>query len=582
MNLQEAEHPYLEFDLEFWQGRSYVVVAAQRSPDDRLVPLEVLDVEEVGLREWTHVTVPLHDYVGSTPRVVVFVHNSTAFDVLLKGVPGTEDGDPLPGDFLGSGDLERDGWEVGYFETFDDLVGRYSSWEISPLITGSGDVDIRDSRVLSSPGLSRDWREYRPQGGDKEGMGPFATVWTTPKNGGINMTGDLRIERSVVSYVPIAVSWGEVELLDTSFVGDCEVLTIAGTTGRIEGCDLSFKEGDGHWDYRGNLDDTWLLALERIGTTFVINDCTFSGEGIGVGLHLNRAAFGLSGCTFSDLGVGLWVHEAKAGTGWGTIDTEAFEDSCDLYYLETQECTAEYDGPEEPPDYETYAAWLSDKSIYTVPDVEGLHTTEYMTAHFSEFSLPLLVVGPDIGEVEVEEVRVRIYLGWVQARYLTLDPRVRWVPIWLEDEDVPVPSSMFDYFYSIDHDVGAEAGVMEQILSFGYDPSIFVRPYLNISMDGEQVDRLYLEDLGVNVSQSHVNVSLTHNIPPGPHNLTVSLAVAWYELEEYILELDNVTVFVYRVTGNESWEEVVDWLEHRAPEIADSQPWWTPTSLSGR
>jgi hypothetical protein len=559
LNLKDATDPVLEFDLEFMRGESYVVVAVQRTPSSELRPIEVLDAEEVGLGYWSNVRVPLVDYIGSTPRVSIFVHNSTAYDVLLTNIEVTDAGGPLEGDILGRGDLWDDGWAVNEFDRFVDVVERYwSPYEprIQPLITSMGKTTITDSQVLSQPGLRRDWRGYRPQGLGKPGIDLGTTVWTSPRDGGMNVTGELKVEGSRIEYVPITVTYGSLDLLDSTLIGDCEVVTQVGGRANIEGCDLAYVYGEGIWNDGLDLRRTWLLALER-DIDFTVKDCNFSGEGTFVGIHINRAAATLEGNRFFNLSLGMWVHEVNEEMRWASVDpVSTFEDSCGLYFLETHECTVVFEGPDEPSMGVTKPVRWRGQYLKEVPGLESFSMTKYVTPHYAELCVPVIVVGKDIGQHQVDLVSYTVHPDWSDSHHFSLYPEERSITVWLEDEDDDIPGT----YLSSTFDAGPTSGVLAHRMATYMDLTYLVKPYLNVTMDGRLVERVYLNESEYNWSDGMEYILHDIEIPPGPHSVNVSLAASWYDFQEYIIELDSTSFGVYRITGNETWEEAHEFL----------------------
>jgi hypothetical protein len=569
VNLLDAVDPVLEFDVEFLRGYSNVVVAVQRTPDDRLEPLEVLNAEEVGLREWADVRVSLHEYVGSAPRVALFVHNSTAYDAILTNVRVTDGGEPLKGDILGKGNLYDDGWAEEHFGTFLSVIDRYSyddyELHIQPLVSGRGDVSIVDSNVLSSPGLRRDWRGYYPMAAGKPNKGLGAIEWTSPKRGGIDIMGDLEVLRSQVTYVPITVAYGSTHLTDSSFIGDCEVVTLLGGDATVEGCDLAFVSGDGIWNDNLNLGNTWLLAIESPDDLSTVEGCSFSGEGIGIGLHLNRATVDIDNNAFTGLGAGLWVHEVEEDMKWSSVGPAMdFDPSCDLYYLETHECTVDFEGTNEPWVGTNEPVQWGRERLEELPALGEIFMAEYETPHYSVFSVPVLLVGPDIGVHLVEEVSVHVSPHWHEGKTVFFSPQERTVVVYLEENEV---QPGYTYFYSPIFDVGNVSGALFHRMRAYADMTWLEDPYVNVTMDGRFLERIDINESDYNWSDGSANIDLVHSIPPGPHEMNVSMAASWYEFHEYIIELDYVKFWVYRMTGNETWEDVADWLAGRSHGI---------------
>ncbi|UCC92750.1 MAG: hypothetical protein JSW25_08815 [Thermoplasmata archaeon] len=565
VNLKEAVDPVLEFDVKFLRGYSYVVVAVQQDPQSQLRPIEVLDADEVGLDEWADIRVSLVDYIGSTPRVAIFMHNSTAYDVMLTNIDVMDRDGLLPGDVLGKGTLREDGWEQEHMDRFTSIVDyyyspRYDEWIVNPIITGRGDVSIVDSHLQSSPGIRRDWKGYHPMSVGKEDRPDGAILYTSPERGGINLSGNLDIVDSAVSYAPITVTKGDVQLVDSSFIGDCEVVTLMACQGLVEGCDFSFVSGDGVWDDNLNYGNTWLLAMERNLSGSTIANSTFTGEGEGVGIHLNRATPGLRSNEFTDLGIGLWVHETLNDVAWDTVgSTMSYDPSCTLYYLKTTECQVLFQGPNEPWVGTTRPIWWDTSYIDGVPGLRNVPMAEYMSPHYAEYTVPVMVVGPEMGEYVVSNVTVRIRPHWVDdSQYVTLDPLVKVVTVWFEDKPRPTD---FPWYLSSTFDVGNSTGELAHWFRIYGDATWFVDPYINVTMDGVLTERLDLNVSTFDLHEGWHKFNMTLDIPPGPHNVTLTFAASWHEFQEYVIVLEELSYSVYRMTGNESWSDVAAFLD---------------------
>ncbi|MCK4970031.1 MAG: hypothetical protein KAS77_05870, partial [Thermoplasmata archaeon] len=104
VNLVGTTAPVLEFDIELWSEGCRVAVAVQVAPDTDMELLGVFGADEVGWRKWSHVEVQLDDYIGTTPRVVVFVNGPSGKTLLLSDLRVNDGNGPLPGDLFMTGD----------------------------------------------------------------------------------------------------------------------------------------------------------------------------------------------------------------------------------------------------------------------------------------------------------------------------------------------------------------------------------------------------------------------------------------------------------------------------------------------
>lgn len=559
VNLREAVEPSMEVDVTFMRGRSYLVVAAQSTPDEPLRPLEVLEPDEVELFEWMTLNVSLSDYVGGTPRVAIFGHNSYSRDVMVSDIRVTDRGSSLAGDIEPTGDLRSDGWTVEHFSGFLSSVP-YGEFSIQPLVSCYGDLRVEDSRVLSLPGLERQVRRYRPQMPGVEG-----TTWKAPEDGCINVTGDVTFLSSEVAFAPIKWTGGSARFEGCSFSGDCDLVTLAGWNASVRSCSFDFDTPEGLWGSGLQDAETWLLALENTGDQAPVEDCTFTGEGEGIGLVVNEASVLIERCSFSDLALGVWDHRAMIPMSWGGIDpTVTFSPSCGLYYMETWEVQVELNGPDEPQPWDPgYTRW-SIEWVEEVPGLEDLYMMEDMNDHYSRFTLPVMVVGPEVGEVVLRELEVIIRPDWADHNVnLTLDPHERHHTLWIYPEDGTPGREEHYVFWDWSLDVGEDVGMLMVRLGVSIELSYFSEPYLNISIDGELVDRLDLDDTTWNWPDSPEYMVVEQAMPPGAHNLTITAGATYTELD-LVLEMDRLTAWVYRASEGDVAEEARQWLNNRS------------------
>ncbi len=558
VNLREAFEPVLEVDVEFMMGRSYLVVAAQMTPEEPLEPLEVLEPDEVELFEWTTLQVPLDDYTGGTPRVAVFVHNSSSRDVLISGLRITDRGSPVSGDVPPAGDLRTGGWTEQHLSGFLNTVP-YGEFDLEDLIFCLGDLRVEDSRLLSLPGLEREVRQYRPNG-----RGTEVTAWKVPEQGCVNVTGDLTMLSSEVAYAPIKWTGDAARLEGCSFYGDCDLVTLAGWDAEVRDCAFSFETPEGLW--RSGLRDTetWMLALEHLANQAPVEGCTFSGEGEGIGLVVNGASVVVDDCSFSDLALGVWDHQSMVPLRWDGGDaTVTFDPSCDLYYIETREVHVELNGPGEPDPWDTSYSHWSPEYIEEVPGLEGLYMMEEVNDHYSIFTLPATVVRPHTGREDLHGVRVNIRPSWMdQVEEHMLDPYEDGYTIWLKEPEDPPDHEEHYLFWDWSLDVGDEDGTLRIRLGLSVEMEYFSEPYLNISVDGELVDRVDVEDAQVNMTDSMGYLVIDQTIPPGAHNITVTAGATYTELD-WIIEMDQLTAWVYRTSEGGMADEAMEWLENR-------------------
>lgn len=568
VNLMEASRPVLEVELELVRGEPYVVVAAQRPGENRLEALAVVEPEELEAYEWVPVRVSLDEYAGGTPRLVVFVHNSTAAEVMISNITVRDGDDPLPGDAFGLGGLEDDGWDTQHLVGLVDAVGE-GNWRINPLIEGwDGDLRVLHSRILSLPGLQHSWRPYRPQMGSLQG-GVHSNMWKAPDEGAINVSGDVRFLSSEVAFVPIKVDGALASFQDCSFVGDCDMLTIGQSKATVSGCDFGFRALPGLWGRRSIDEGTLMLSMERTYGDTIVEDCTFTGEGNGTGLAVNNQVADLRSCSFSGLDVGVWVHEGGPSMEWEDLRGElSFDGSCPLEYLETQEVRVDFAGDEMPSSGFQYRQWTSNR-FDELPGLADIQFPELETAYESTLCVPLTAVTPEGGVHRSSELEVWISPHWAYNKLVTIDPRLSFHLVIFEQEDGGSGVGWF-VLRDIKYGVGNSTGAVVISLALSVVELVELGDvYLNLSVDGAMEDHRVLNTTAHERGYFWVNLETV--LSPGPHvmNYTVGLdSEAW----NLTLEVDRLDIEAYRVSDGSMAEELNRWLPGRRLSVTLIDP----------
>jgi hypothetical protein len=554
--------PFLEFSVLMTEGEGTVVAAVQRMPDEIMKPLFVVGSNDVEPMKWKDVRISLASFIGTTPRITVFIHESTARDVLISDLRISNDGDPLPGDIAMMGRPDKEGWSTGHLYKFMEHF-RDWDWWINPLIEGSGNMTIIDSIIEASPNLDRKWQRYRPQSVGLEGQGPYATLQSAPFTGALNMTGDLTLERSTFSYVPISAWGGEISIIGSRFLGDCELVTI-GCNPEIE---VTVKDSDfilhipKENQERYSIDEiTWLLAIERGRWLTTVKGCTFTGQGTGIGIHINRGAIVLEDCTFSDLLVSLWVHDVVPSEEWIGFDpTMDFQDSSGVHYLETKEVIVYFEGegipaPSANESGEWNGHWPSD-----VIGIPTIYMMKYETPHYQIITLPSIIVGPHLRENVVKSTKVYCRPDWVEisnGRTVTIDHSITEMRVAFNDS-VPVSSTFWGRVSSFS-DVGNANGILQQEVSIRIDHENLLSSYLNVTLDGEVIEAVDLVEINNNITDYEEELYFNHSIPTGPHNLTYHLIGTKYN-DTGRIDIRIESTMIYRI-DRQPEDDVFAWV----------------------
>jgi hypothetical protein len=560
VHLVGAEEPVLEFDVEYIRGAPYIVAAAQRTPRDPLEPLAIIEPIEMTPLEWSKVRVSLEEFIGSMPRLVIFIHNSDVGEALVSNVTVTDDGGPLRLDEYAMGDQDDDGWFMGHLYDFIDMVDR-GSWRINRLIDGHGDLTVRDSRILSLPGLERDHANYYPQRAAVGGGGLHVTLQKAPDEGGINVTGDVTFVSSEVAYAPIELGGLYASFEDCDFVGDCEMLTISKPEAIVRDCTFEFRQEEGPWGVRPVEKDTWMLALERTVKDPLVAGCTFKGQGRGAGLVVNHQRADLFDLSFSGLGTGIWVHGADPSMRYDALSSQlSYDGSCRVEYLETAEVRVRVDGDDAPRAGYAHSYWTR-RSVPDVPGLERFYFPIHETNFAFLFCLPLTVVTPGGGVNELEELTTYISPNWEEGKYVTLDPRESSHYVWFEGDS---GSQENGWNNIVDYAIhpGVEPGSLTIGFRLLHEYHHMADMYLNISFDGDVTDRIWLNSPEYDWSESPVQwVNLTLDVPVGPHELNITSGAVFEEYSQLVVEMESLESSIFRVGEGSTADDLEDWLQ---------------------
>lgn len=532
VNLQGARAPVLEFDVELWSEDCRIAVAVQVAPEAELELLGVFGTGKVGWREWSHVEVQLDDYIGATPRVVVFVDSfgkNYIGEVLLLSQPMIKDDDgPLPGDSFMTGDLQEDGWSMGYFEPFADYVrGNYDEY-ITSLITSKGEVRLIDSRISSPTGIGWINGDYKPHLSTSVEANRTSMEIAASMGDILMWSGSLTILDSEISFVPVRGTECTVEIDGTTFVGNNAMVTLSGCEGSITRSSFTSERGLELKTLRFSDEITWQVAIEGVQSPedFVIEDCTFSGygmeEGDGYGLHLTDANIRPLGCAFDDLELAFWYHEGDPGLDWDAVaGSNSFGDNCAYWYIDTRVTRLEFEWRDMPSRTHRDGYW----ELITYKDGPQVPFDVYIY-RFTTFAFifaPVLLTGPDLGVVQVDNVTFWMDPYRANGRYVSFDPHEEVDTFWFEKDEDPYIETYA--FYGLDHDRGYGVGRVHQEASILILNTTFRDPMVDLYRDGEFMGRLDVKVSEPIYGGLYVFVNISHDmaIPPGLHQITLSL-----------------------------------------------------------
>ncbi|MCK5253563.1 MAG: hypothetical protein KAQ96_11450, partial [Thermoplasmata archaeon] len=497
--------------------------------------------------------------MGGTPRILVFVHNQTVAELMVADVTVTDGNGDLPGDAFALGGLYDDGWGNEELYSFTQML-QNRNWYINPLIGGYGDLHVLDSRIHSVPGLQRSEKNYRPQARSWNGSGSPVTIWTAPNEGGINVSGNLEFISSEVAYVPIETQGITATFEDCSFVGDCQMLSISKAEATVQDCDFQYRTEEGSLGTNWVDENTWMLSLDRSMRDPLVKGCTFTGEGRGVGLVVLHQTVDMIDVTFSGLQIGVWVHGADLSNQWESIGSSiSYDETCTVGYLETSELRVEFQGENMPTNYrDDYDYWTS-QELEEVPGLDEISFAERATGLYSLFCLPVMVVGPTMGVYPVETVDVWVNPQWTNGKMVTVDPSQAFHHVLFERRGGE-PSNSWQMVFDHQLAPGGSPGVLVTRLWTYFEMFEGSEPYINISIDDEQIDHVALNTTEYNWSDYSVQwVTLPTLVPPGPHviNYTCGISAPLWNITFESLPL---SLPVYRATSDDDDDDLERWL----------------------
>ncbi|NIP33492.1 MAG: hypothetical protein GWN18_01025, partial [Thermoplasmata archaeon] len=185
-------------------------------------------------------------------------------------------------------------------------------------------------------------------------------------------------------------------------------------------------------------------------------------------------------------------------------------------------------------------------------DIRIMHTRQLLC-------MPVLLVGPNMGEHRVGNLSVWVNPNWAPGRTMSIDPNEGYHYVWLDERDGD-PGRQWQMFHDERTEMGERAGELETGLYVYSEYASVGDLYINVSVDGEQIDHFKLNETGRNWTADTIDwVTVDTIVPPGPHNLTFTGGInasAW----NITWELDERTLQVYRYTGSEDAEELAAWL----------------------
>jgi hypothetical protein len=487
--------------------------------------------------------VPVSLYRDLT-RVVVFLDNATGPAVLLDKLRVTDGDGPPPGDWFPDDGSFLQGWAMDGFRYFWDFICEESVW-LNSLISGYGDIEIVNSKLVGVPGLRRAHSDYRAQAITVDSNYDPPTLAGATKGGGILVWGgSLTVRDSEIRWLPIIATDVFVSISGSSISGDHSLVTMTYPFGEINDTDfvLEIVEGAINSEYMPST--LWELSLEGtwISQPFEIRGCSFTGlTGSGVGVNLNYAFARIEGCTFADLELGIWDHESNVAANWRLLnETNVFEASCSFSYMDTRTMTLLYTGEDvDPQRWDERGSWRYQTNYEIEPSPPGQFYL-YETPTRAIVALPRVLADPTRGDWIVDTVTLSLKSpGGTRHKVPISTDKISHV-INFEGQST-VPSWNRDYYVSQSiHSVNA-SDELTVTIQFLVGRNTFLFPSIYFYLDGVLHEHVDLDnDWGGTVTRNFT-------IPSGLSDLEIS-CMALHEDLGQTLELRKTEVGIYRAS----------------------------------
>ncbi|NOQ54135.1 MAG: hypothetical protein GQ558_05985 [Thermoplasmata archaeon] len=360
VNLAGTSEPLLSFDLRWFFNGTPLNVAIQPTPESALISLGSLDPQGP-CEGWEHYEYSLEFYVGTTPRVVIYLPEYPDDVFMIRNLNVTDGGMDLPFDLPYNSSAWSRGWMTHGFaplRTAMQMRGVFQS-----IIITEGDVIIKGSTITVPIDHERWGYTHR----DKERY--YGNSYWYSKNwyisvGGMEISsslGNLTIEDSYLENVPVEANDSSVSVLDTHFTSGYDMLTLYMSSGSVEGSTFEFTGiGDGlrYWDEE-NGRALWAISVENNSEKepLVVRDCRF--ENVQQAIDLTEAKVHVEGCDFEGVTkLAIWDHRSEGIDTWEHLASDnSFRSCTGFLYLKTGLTEISFNGSD--------VGWSGDQALDT-------------------------------------------------------------------------------------------------------------------------------------------------------------------------------------------------------------------------
>lgn len=577
VNLAGTSEPLLSFDLQWRFNGTPLTVALQPTPESAIMTLEELDPQGP-CPGWEHHEYNLGFYVGTTPRIVIYLPEYPDDVFMIKDLNVTDGGKDLPFDLPHNVSARVSGWTAEAFHTYD-MAFRYLSVH-QTIVDSEGDVHISGS-TLKVPIEHMRWggSDY-----DKERhmYRWFEQNWWSSVGGMEIRTngGDLTIEGSYLENVPVEGNNSLVSVQDTRFSSGYDMLTLNASYGVVDGSTFEFTgigEGLHYWD-EDNGRALWAISIENNEgmEPVVVTDCQFLNVQQAIDLSYSKVS--IDGCVFQGVTrLAIWDHMSGGIDSWeGLVSGNTFRSCTGHLYLKTIFSEITVNG--------TIDSWRSLSVLDTEGEVIkdfGVHRTlgslmDHDTGIRSLYR-PQLLVETEQRVRHVDFINITFYgevtspwNAWGRVNFSIPSSaeniHLELFPLLEEQVDHPwepvrAPTTIKAILPLPEYAANAYMLAIKIYTKYLYALNVTFDVYL----DHRLLDTYNeTEILGLLEGASRVNLYPIVYFEPGPHELDLvvsgNVILDEYNISEERTDIENATYRLMRATAHNTSEEVRDFL----------------------
>jgi len=551
-NLAGTDDPVLNLDVCWKEVDSPVIVAGQASPDEDLETLQILECPTPGLDNWVHFEVPLPDFIGGKPRIVIFPVEEVNHSVMVSGMVVLDGGQELANDLPMTGNPTEDDWLMRGFEPIIEPDEPFFYWH--PLMDVEGTVILQESTISSVPGLRRVME------GDQYSYGPGTPIYRKMSNqpDGYNLhhvtrggqielrDATLTLDETIMEYVPIVGIGSQVTISRSFIEGDHDLVTLSNSTGSVTDTEfltthlshqIPFERSDARY--------IWAMNIENSTTPFPIEGCVFTGSDLA--LDLSNVRVEVKDCDFINTKrLAIWDHVTIGLDGWQNVSSTNSFTGCEGHlYLRTHGTVVKHTGPGvDDPGFDKNSSSGSGPMFWGAPDLPEFNSFDFSSRN-SAFCMPTEVTAANGSWTAIPNVTVRLGNNWGGKVTVTIDTNETRTEI-----EFPGISPQATSYLSVESITRAPwlEGRVEITIEISKEYNLVTNYSLEVYLDGEhQLTNNWLEM--EHEDQWSMDTPVILDIPPGRHDVDLILIGNISGVGDWI-QLDNLTIPFVRL--NES------------------------------